>query len=106
MPMDQTATVDAGHHPLDTATAGRCRRLLLGMFLLTLVACSPAPDNNPAVGVNLAQDGSAPGVAQGAAEERVLNFSNWVDYMPEGMLEEFERETGIKVNYRCRTSRT
>lgn len=39
-------------------------------------------------------------VARPAPEERVLNFSNWPDYIPEGMLAEFESRTGIKVRYR------
>lgn len=34
------------------------------------------------------------------AEEKVLNFSNWPDYMPEGLIAAFERESGIKVNAR------
>jgi putrescine transport system substrate-binding protein len=33
------------------------------------------------------------------AEEKVLNIYNWPDYMPEGMIAAFEKETGIKVNY-------
>jgi putrescine transport system substrate-binding protein len=33
------------------------------------------------------------------AEEAVLNIYNWPDYIPEGMVAEFEKETGIKVNY-------
>jgi putrescine transport system substrate-binding protein len=32
-------------------------------------------------------------------EEKVLNIYNWPDYVPEGMLAAFEKETGIKVNY-------
>ncbi|TSE34267.1 Putrescine-binding periplasmic protein SpuD [Tepidimonas fonticaldi] len=32
-------------------------------------------------------------------DEKVLNIYNWPDYIPEGMLEAFEKETGIKVNY-------
>lgn len=44
---------------------------------------------------------SAPAVATVAAntEEKVLNIYNWADYVPEGMLATFEKETGIKVNY-------
>jgi putrescine transport system substrate-binding protein len=34
-----------------------------------------------------------------AEEEKVLNIYNWPDYIPEGMLAAFEKETGIKVNY-------
>jgi putrescine transport system substrate-binding protein len=32
-------------------------------------------------------------------EEKVLNIYNWPDYIPEGMVAEFEKESGIKVNY-------
>ncbi len=46
----------------------------------------------------------APAVAQAPAgpvldDEKVLNIYNWPDYIPDGMLEAFEKETGIKVNY-------
>ncbi|MEY2993635.1 MAG: hypothetical protein RL357_570 [Pseudomonadota bacterium] len=33
------------------------------------------------------------------AEDKVLNIYNWPDYIPEGMVAAFEKETGIKVNY-------
>jgi putrescine transport system substrate-binding protein len=33
------------------------------------------------------------------AEERVVNFYNWSNYMAPGVLEDFTRETGIKVIY-------
>src|SRR5512135_2934893 len=33
------------------------------------------------------------------AEERVVNFYNWSSYMAPGVLEDFTRETGIKVVY-------
>ena len=59
---------------------------------LMLVACgkkeeaaAPAPAAAPA--------------AQANAEEKVLNIYNWPDYIPEGMVAAFEKETGIKVNY-------
>lgn len=32
-------------------------------------------------------------------EPKVLNIYNWPDYIPEGMIAAFEKETGIKVNY-------
>ena len=38
-------------------------------------------------------------VAQAPEEEKVLNIYNWPDYIPEGMIAAFEKETGIKVNY-------
>ncbi|MGH6643482.1 MAG: spermidine/putrescine ABC transporter substrate-binding protein PotF, partial [Bradyrhizobium sp.] len=34
-----------------------------------------------------------------SAEERTLNFYNWSNYMAPGVLEDFTRETGIKVVY-------
>lgn len=33
------------------------------------------------------------------AEEKVLNIYNWPDYIPDGMIAAFEKESGIKVNY-------
>lgn len=32
-----------------------------------------------------------------AAEEKALNFYNWTEYMPEAVLKQFTKETGIKV---------
>jgi putrescine transport system substrate-binding protein len=52
------------------------------------VAAAPAP----------APVASAPAPAANA-EEKVLNIYNWPDYIPEGMVAAFEKETGIKVNY-------
>ena len=52
------------------------------------VAVAPAPApvaSAPALPVNV--------------EEKVLNIYNWPDYIPEGMIAAFEKETGIKVNY-------
>jgi putrescine transport system substrate-binding protein len=37
--------------------------------------------------------------APAQAEERVVNFYNWSNYMAPGVLEDFTRETGIKVVY-------
>ena len=41
----------------------------------------------------------APRSAVDTGEEKVLNIYNWPDYIPEGMVADFEKETGIKVNY-------
>jgi putrescine transport system substrate-binding protein len=38
-------------------------------------------------------------VPPASAKERVVNFYNWSDYIDETVLEDFERETGIKVRY-------
>lgn len=42
---------------------------------------------------------SAPARAQESAKERVVNFYNWSNYMAPGVLEDFTRETGIRVVY-------
>lgn len=52
------------------------------------VAVAPAP----------APVASAPAAAVNS-EEKVLNIYNWPDYVPEGMIARFEKESGIKVNY-------
>src|SRR3984885_3184836 len=52
------------------------RALRTGFALLVLLASCPAQ-----------------------AEERVVNFYNWSNYMAPGVLEDFTRETGIKVVY-------
>ncbi len=33
------------------------------------------------------------------AEEPVLNIYNWAEYIPDGMIAQFEKESGIKVHY-------
>src|SRR3954468_905116 len=38
-------------------------------------------------------------VASANAQERVVNFYNWSNYMAPGVLEDFTRETGIRVVY-------
>ena len=48
------------------------------------VAAAPAP---------------APAPPPEPEEEKVLNIYNWPDYIPEGMIAAFEKESGIKVNY-------
>lgn len=47
-----------------------------------------------ALGAILAGCGGKP-----AGEEKVLNVWNWSDYIEPSLLEQFEAETGIKVNY-------
>ncbi|MFT4415272.1 ABC transporter substrate-binding protein [Fredinandcohnia humi] len=37
--------------------------------------------------------------AGGKSDEKVLNVFNWSEYLPESVIEQFEEETGIKVNY-------
>jgi putrescine transport system substrate-binding protein len=56
---------------------------VLTAFAVLLTACGKKADTPDAA----------------AAEEKVLNVYNWVDYIEPAILEEFTAETGIKVNY-------
>lgn len=42
---------------------------------------------------------SALAIAPASAQEKVVNVYNWSDYIDESVLEEFTKETGIKVRY-------
>ena len=60
---------------------------------LSLAACGGSgPPPAPSAGT----DATAPAVA---AEDKVLNVSNWSDYVAEDTIARFEKETGIKVEY-------
>ena len=70
--------------------------LILAMSAMLLASCGKKEE--PAAVV------APPTVVASAAapvntEEKVLNIYNWADYIPEGMITAFEKETGIKVNY-------
>lgn len=60
------------------------QHVILGIFL-TLVLMLPA-------------QAAGTGSNTAIAEETVIVY-NWSDYIPEGVLEDFTRETGIKVEY-------
>ena len=62
-------------------------------MILVLVACNKR-DEYP-----LAADVASLSKTSANTEEKVLNIYNWPDYIPEGMVAAFEKETGIKVNY-------
>jgi putrescine transport system substrate-binding protein len=53
----------------------------------------------PVATVAPAPAASAPAAVAVNTEEKVLNIYNWADYIPEGMIAAFEKESGIKVNY-------
>jgi len=57
-----------------------------------LVACGKKEE----AAVSASATASAPAAA---AEEKVLNIYNWPDYIAADMVANFEKETGIKVNY-------
>ena len=68
----------------------------LWSFALTAVFLAACGKKEEPVAVAPAPVASAPAEP---VEEKVLNIYNWPDYIPEGMIAAFEKETGIKVNY-------
>jgi len=68
----------------------RKRFLLTALCALTLVACSKKEDVSQA---------PVTAAAPSNTEEKVLNIYNWPDYITQDMVANFEKETGIKVNY-------
>lgn len=59
-----------------------------------LAACGSKPAETPKTGAGAT---AAPAVDTDA--EKVLNVYNWSDYIEPSLIEQFEKETGIKVNY-------
>ena len=66
------------------------RFLLTALCALTLVACGKKEE---------APQTSASAAAPANTEEKVLNIYNWPDYITQDMVANFEKESGIKVNY-------
>ena len=92
--------------------------LVLALSVLAVTACgkkeapvaeapAPAPAASPAPAAESAAPAPAPAAEAAPAptpvaandEEKVLNIYNWADYIPADMVSNFEKETGIKVNY-------
>jgi putrescine transport system substrate-binding protein len=75
------------------STLAALRLLVLGAYLAGMItACS--------VGSEAAPEGGSASAASGTRDsERVLNVYNWGDYMDPEVIQQFEREFGIKVNY-------
>ena len=65
------------------------RFLLTALCALTLVACGKKEETPPA----------SAAAAPANTEEKVLNIYNWPDYITQDMVANFEKESGIKVNY-------
>jgi putrescine transport system substrate-binding protein len=65
---------------------------------LVLAACGKK-EEAPVAAVAPAPLASAPAAPPANNEEKLLNIYNWPDYIPEGMIAAFEKESGIKVNY-------
>ena len=67
---------------------------LVLLSALVLAGCGKKPDVPAA-----AAPAVAPPVNTGAAEEKILNIYNWPDYIAKDLVANFEKETGVKVNY-------
>lgn len=63
----------------------------LALVTLALVACGKK-DEAPVAAMPA-------GAAASTAEEKLLNIYNWPDYIAKDMVVNFEKESGIKVNY-------
>lgn len=74
--------------------------LALAISAVLLAACGKKEEPAP-VAAPVAPVAAAPAAAAGPVydDEKILNIYNWPDYIPEGMIAAFEKETGIKVNY-------
>ncbi|WP_422296454.1 extracellular solute-binding protein [Rhodoferax sp.] len=71
----------------------------LWSFALSAIVLAGCGKKEEPVAVAPAPVASAPAAAAVNTEEKMLNIYNWADYIPEGMIASFEKETGIKVNY-------
>ena len=75
------------------------RSVSLALILATLVvACGGKPPAEPAASAPEAGAAAAP-AAVDTDPEKLLNVYNWSDYIDSSVLEQFTKETGIKVNY-------
>lgn len=83
------------------------KTLVLALSVLALAACGEkeaAQTAEKSAAPEAAADVAAPAAAPAEqlavnSEEKVLNIYNWADYIPADMVANFEKKTGIKVNY-------
>jgi putrescine transport system substrate-binding protein len=68
--------------------------LCLGVLLASCGGGAKAPAQQGG-----ADSSDAPGSGGAGPEEKVLNVYNWSDYIEPGVLADFTKQTGIKVNY-------
>jgi spermidine/putrescine transport system permease protein len=74
--------------------------LVLGLSLM-LAACggSESSGNGSSENSSSSDSGASNGSSGTGDEEKVVNVFNWSEYLPTSVIEKFEEETGIKVNY-------
>lgn len=78
------------------------KSLALALSVIALAACGKKAETPPAKEEAAPAKVAAPAAPAPVAvntEEKVLNIYNWADYISANMVADFEKETGIKVNY-------
>jgi len=78
--------------------------LVLALSVLAVTACgqkeaTPTAPSKAEVPVAATEPAAPAPAIEANSEEKVLNIYNWADYIPADMVANFEKETGIKVNY-------
>ncbi|MEZ5665253.1 MAG: extracellular solute-binding protein [Burkholderiaceae bacterium] len=75
--------------------------LVLAITAAFLVACGKKEEPAAVAPAEPAPVAAAPAAPAGPVldDEKVLNIYNWADYITETMVVDFEKESGIKVNY-------
>ncbi|MEO8307280.1 MAG: polyamine ABC transporter substrate-binding protein [Pseudomonadota bacterium] len=71
--------------------------LLAALGILVTACGGKAPP--PAADANASATGAAPAAVIDTDAEKVVNVYNWSDYIEPTVIEAFEKETGVKVNY-------
>ncbi len=70
------------------------------LVTLAMAACGKNEEAvPPKTATPVAAVASSPAPAVASAEEKVLNIYNWPDYIAKDLVANFEKESGIKVNY-------
>lgn len=75
------------------------KKQLLVVAIAAVFLASCGKKEEAAVSAASSATPTAAAAAPSADAEKVLNIYNWPDYVPEGMIAAFEKESGIKVNY-------
>ncbi|MBI2727078.1 MAG: extracellular solute-binding protein [Polaromonas sp.] len=75
------------------------KKQLLSFAVLTLALSACGKKEDPPAAPTVPAAASSAPAAVVSTEEKVLNIYNWPDYIAKDMVANFEKESGIKVNY-------
>ena len=73
--------------------------LLAASIAALLVACGGSPPAEQAPAAPAPESAPTAGAALDTDDEKVVNVYNWSDYIDTSVIDDFQKETGIKVNY-------